>query len=316
MRYTNPMPKSLDLTILILNYNTQDWLRNVLESINTFPPEKLNGEVIVVDNASTDGSPEMVKEEFPRIKLIQSPDNGGFAKGNNLGLSEAKGRYVLLLNSDAEFTEETKIEGMVKYMDEHKKVAVMTPRVELPDGSLDLASHRGEPTPWAALTYFSKLEKLFPNAQLFGQYHQTWKNFDEIHEIEACSGAAMLVRQSAIDKVGQLDDRFFMYAEDLDWCKRFREAGYSIVYYPDSVVIHHKYKSGREKKVGEVIDPAKYLDIPGFPTPESEQTKNSSEHHFWETMQQYYDKHYTQSFFSSLLITGGIQLFKMLKKKR
>lgn len=310
----------LDLSIIILNYNTQDWLRNCLQSIDDFPPKKISGEIIVVDNASSDGSPEMVKSEFPRVRLIQSKENGGFAKGNNLGITQAKGRYIMLLNSDAEFTVRTDLDSLIQYMDEHDNVGVITPRVELPDGALDMASHRGEPTIWASLSYFAKLEEKFPESKLFGQYHQTWKKIDTVHEIEACSGAAMMVRASALKKVGLLDDQFFMYAEDLDWCRRFREAGFTIVFYPHSVVIHHKYKSGRGKKEKPKGKPLNtHLDIPGFDIPNTKvdaPKTNNAEHHFWETMNLYYQKHYGNQPLKKFLVSQGVALMKRVKGKR
>jgi GT2 family glycosyltransferase len=177
--------KQIDLSIIILNYNTQDWVQNVLNSVFAYPLINFSFEVIVVDNASSDDSVQIVKQKFPQVKLIESPENGGFAKGNNLGIKEANGRYIMLLNSDAEFTKETDLDACINYLDEHPTVGILTPKVLLPDGSVDLASHRGEPTPWAALSYFSGLEKLFPSSKLFGQYHQTWQNFSTIHLIEA-----------------------------------------------------------------------------------------------------------------------------------
>ena len=291
------MPKNPDLSIIILNYNTADWLENALRSIERFSGKNINLEIIVVDNASKDNSVEMVKQKFPKVNLIQSSENGGFAKGNNLGIQEAQGRYVMLFNSDAEFTDQTHLEKIIRYLDSNDAVAVMSPKLILPDGAIDLASHRGEPTAWAALTYFGKLEQIFPNSLFFGQYHQTWKNFDTIHEIDACSGAAMIVRASAIQQVGMLDEQFFMYAEDLDWCRRFREAGYSVMYFPESTVLHHKYKSGLKNS--------------------SKDTAQTTNHHFFETMKQYYEKHYGNgSQLKRLLIHKGVDLLRKMKGKR
>lgn len=289
------MPKNPDLSIIILNYNTSDWLENALRSIERFNGKDINVETIVVDNASSDDSVDMVKNKFPKVNLIQSSENGGFAKGNNLGIQEAQGRYVMLLNSDAEFTNETQLKNMIEFLDRHPEVGVLSPKLVLPDGAIDLASHRGEPTPWAAFTYFSKLEQAFPNSPLFGQYHQTWKNFDKIHEIDACSGAAMIVNKEAMEKVGLLDEQFFMYAEDLDWCRRFREAGYSVMYFPESTVLHHKYKSGLKNT--------------------SKDTVKKTSHHFFETMKQYYTKHYgIGSPLKRFLIHKGVDLLRTMKK--
>lgn len=282
----------IDLSIIILNYNTSDWLENVLRSIEEFSPQKSVFEVIVVDNASSDDSVAMVEEKFPSVRMVQSADNGGFAKGNNQGIEKAIGRYVMLLNSDAEFTENSDIDACIDYLDKHQQVAVLSPKLVLPDGGIDLASHRGEPTPWAAFTYMSGLEKLIPNSKTFGQYHQTWQNFDETHLIEACSGAAMVVRHEAIDEVGMLDEAFFMYAEDLDWCKRFREAGYQIVFFPKCQIIHYKYKSGQSKPSEQIV-PERFLQIPGFSA--KPPVKNKARFHFYNTMKQYYTKHYQVS---------------------
>ena len=289
------MKKSLDLSIIILNFNAVDWLEKTLLSIEQFPPD-VNGEVIVVDNASDDGSVEMVKADFPRVELVELSDNGGFAKGNNAGIKIAKGRYVMLLNSDTEFSDQTTFSKIIEYFDDLPEIGVITPKLILADGSIDLASHRGEPTPWASLTYFSKLEQFFPNVQFFSQYHQSWKDFNQTHEIEACSGAAMIVRAEAIKKVGLLDEKFFMYGEDLDWCRRFREAGYKVVYFPHCKIIHHKYKSGRGKKSDKMH-------------------ADSTEHHFWETMKQYYTKHYSKNIFSQKLIHISVDLMRKVKGK-
>ncbi len=290
------MSSKFDLSIIILNYNTSDWLENVLNSIDTFASSSIKKEVIVVDNASSDDSVEMVRKKFRWVDLIVSKENGGFAKGNNLGIKIAQGRYVMLLNSDAEFTGKTDLKSIIEYLDENNAVGMLTPRLELPDGSLDLASHRGEPTPWAAITYFGKAEQFFPDSKMFGKYHQTWKNFDETHEIDACSGAAMIVRASVIQQVGGLDEQFFMYAEDLDWCRRVREAGFKIVYFPQATVLHHKYKSGLKNT--------------------SKKTSSTANHHFFETMKQYYQKHYgNNSPIKKQLIHTGVEVLKKLKKK-
>lgn len=240
------MNKDTDLTIVILSYNSQFWLKKTLETLkeNYLDKTIFKVEVIVVDNASQDESVKMVRKSFKFAQLIESDENLGFAAGNNLALKKIKSKYVMLLNSDMEATAETKLDLLIDYMNQHPTVAVITPAVRLVNGSLDPACHRGEPTPWASLTYFAKLESLFPNVKLFSGYHQWYKNLSHIHPIDACSGAAMIVRTSAMKDVGLLDEQFFMYAEDLDWCKRFREAGGEIIFYPGVSIIHHKYKSG------------------------------------------------------------------------
>lgn len=267
-----------DLTLIILNYNTPELVAACLTSIKAFhlPKTQFKTSVVVVDNGSSDDSVKMLRKMFSWAEYIETGKNVGFAAGNNVALKQSKTQYNMLLNSDTELTKESNLDLLVTYMEAHPEVAVVTPKVILDSGALDMASHRGEPTPWAALTYFSKLAQLFPRLPLLAQYHQTYKDFTHIHFIDACSGAAMLVRKAAMDKVGLLDEAFFMYAEDLDWCFRFRQAGYQIVYNPESVIIHHKYQSGLSHNNSQVV--------------------KKTNAHFYDTMLQYYDKHYREQY--------------------
>ncbi len=268
------MHKPVDLTIVVLSYNSQFWLKKTLSSLQEkyLVTTTRKVEVIVVDNNSQDESVKMMRHDFPEIKLILNSANTGFAAGNNLALKEVTSTYTMLLNSDVELTDDSNLDTLLEYLDTHPKVGVITPLIKLVNGEIDLACHRGEPTLWASFTYFFGLERLFPYSQRFSQYHQLYKGFGETHEIDACSGAAMLLRTSAMHKVGLLDEQFFMYAEDLDWCKRFRDQHYKIVFFPQVSVIHHKYKSG----------------ISSLSTQTATKTKN----YFYQTMLQYYDKHY------------------------
>ncbi|MDP4276818.1 MAG: glycosyltransferase family 2 protein [Bacteroidota bacterium] len=270
----NNPAKPSDLSIIILNYNGQAWLETLLPSLkhNYLDKTRYKVDVIAVDNASTDTSVDYLNA-LSWIKLITSPINGGFAYGNNLAIKTVTSRYFLLLNSDTEIPNAGgNLDVLIDYMDQYRQAGIITPKVLLSHGKLDLACHRGEPTPWASFTYFSKLDRLFPHVHCLGHYHQSWKKLDEIHSIDACTGAAMLVRTAAVKTVGLLDERFFMYAEDIDWCKRFREAGFSIIFHPGAELVHHKYKSGMNQ---------------------GEQLIQSKTHAwFYKTMLQYYDKHY------------------------
>jgi GT2 family glycosyltransferase len=283
------------LTIVILNYNTAEWMKKVLQSLQKYhlSQSKYETQVVMVDNGSADDSVSVVKKQFPWVEVIEAGENKGFAGGNNLALRQLKTKYGMLLNSDTEFSEKTQLDKILEYMEEHSEVGMVTPRLDLTNGKIDLASHRGEPTPWASLTYFTGLSKLFPKVPLFAQYHQTYKNFAEVHEVDACSGAAMIFSKAAIEKVGLLDEDFFMYAEDLDWCKRLRDAGYKIVYFPDSVITHHKYKSGRGNK--------------------DKKLAKKTAHHFYQTMLQYYDKHYREHYPN--VVRWFIKLFISIKEK-
>lgn len=268
------MTKKTDLTLLILNYNSQFWLKKTLETLKKYYLDhtSYSVEVVVVDNNSSDDSLQMLKSSFRWVTIEALDENVGFAAGNNVWLKKATSTYTMLLNSDLEFTPDSNLDVLIAYMDAHPHVGVISPRLELPDGQVDPACHRGEPTLWASFTYFAKLEAIFPQSKKFGQYHQLFKDLLSIHEIDAVSGAAMLVRQSALKKVGYLDEQFFMYAEDIDWCRRFREQGHKIIYNPEVRIIHHKYKSGIKSS--------------------SKQIASQTNRHFYDTMLQYYDKYY------------------------
>lgn len=272
--------QQLDLSIIILNYNGQFWLKKLLPTLkkNYLDKTKYAVELIVVDNASTDDSVKIMRKDFKWATTIESGRNGGFAFGNNVAIKGNKARYVMLLNSDTEFLNngQSNLDKIIEYMDQNKDVAMTSPKVELGDGSLDPACHRGEPTPWASFTYFVGLENLFPKVKFFAEYHQSYKDLSTIHQIDACTGAAMIVRNSAIKKVGMLDDNFFMYAEDLDWCKRFRDAGYKIMFYPKIKIIHYKNKSGIKSS--------------------NKKTASITQQYFYKTMLQYYDKHYKDKY--------------------
>jgi len=286
--------KQVDLEIIILNYNTQFWLKKALTTLKEFylNHTKFVVKVSVVDNNSTDESVPMLKKEFQWVSIIQSPANNGFAAGNNLALKKTTATYCMLLNSDVEFTSASNLDPLIEYLNTKPEVGIITPAVMLPTGNIDPASHRGEPTLWASFSYFFGLEKLFPKSRLFSQYHQWYKPLAFIHEIDACSGAAMIIRTSAMQKVGFLDEQFFMYAEDLDWCKRFREKNYLIIFDPDATVVHHKYKSGLSSK--------------------SKKTAKQTSVHFYDTMLQYYDKHYARKHHS--LVRRVIQILIHIKK--
>lgn len=238
------MKAAIDLSVIILNFNTRELTR---ACIWTVLASKLGGytmEVIVCDNASDDDTMGMVRREFPGVILIDNRKNLGFAAGNNPGIRRARGRYVLLLNSDTEVPRDS-LAAMVAFMDQDPGAGAATCKLLLPDGSMDPACHRGFPTPWVAFTYLAKLEKLFPKTRLFGQYHQQYKDLSAIHDVDCISGAFFLVRREVINQVGLLDEEYFMYGEDIDWAYRIRKAGWRIVYNPTVTVLHKKKQSGR-----------------------------------------------------------------------
>lgn len=275
---TNQPPKKHSLAIILVNYNGSFWLKKTLTSLKEFYLDKTKNkvEVWVVDNNSHDDSVTMTKENFPWVKLILNQENFGFAKANNQAIKETNADYIMLLNSDTQLIQESKLDQLITYLYEHKEVGMIGPKLVLTNGNLDPACHRGEPTLWASLTYFLGLEKIFPKVKPFNLYHRYDLNLETIHPVEAISGAAMIVSRPALNTVGLLDEDFFLYGEDLDWCKRFRDHNFKIIYNPEVTIIHHKNKSGIENK--------------------DQKIKQKSNSFFYSTMLQYYDKHYAQRY--------------------
>jgi len=238
------MEKIIDLSIVILNYNTLELTRMCLKTVLASKPGKFSMEVIVCDNGSTDGSVEMIQKEFSQVIFINNKKNLGFAAGNNSGIQRARGRYILLLNTDTEVPPKT-FATMIAFMDDRPEAGAATCKLLLSDGFMDPACHRGFPTPWAAFTYLAKLEKLFPRTKLFGEYHQGYKNLFTIHEVDCITGAFFMVRREAVKQVGLMDEDYFMYGEDIDWAYRIRKSGWKIFYNPSVTILHKKKQSGR-----------------------------------------------------------------------
>ncbi len=236
----------MHLSIIILNLNTKDFLRDCLQSLSNSELEKDRFEVIVSDNGSTDGSVEMVRTEFPRVKIVENGRNLGFAAGNNAGLLSISknSHYVLFLNSDTKVPPET-LPEMLKFMDENNKVGASTCFIETRDGSIDWNCHRGFPTPSTSLSYFLGLHRILPRSKLFAGYYQTDKDLTTTHEVDGLEGAFMLVRREAGEQVALSeakwwDEDFFFFGEDLDFCYRLKEKGWQIVYHPKVKIWHYK----------------------------------------------------------------------------
>ncbi|MCK1619035.1 glycosyltransferase family 2 protein [Bradyrhizobium sp. 159] len=224
-----------DVSVIIVNWNTCDLLRQCLQSIRKETHSSAY-ELIVVDNASADNSRAMVRAEFPEAILIENRENLGFAAANNQGIAVSKGRYVLLLNSDTIVLDRA-IDKTITFADKHADTAVVGCRVLNPDLTL-------QPTCFmfpSILNWFlfsSYLYRIFPRSRFFGREQMTWWQRDDAREVEVVTGCYMLVRKSAFDQVGGLDEQFFMYVEETDWCLRFRNAGWKNRFTPDSEIIH------------------------------------------------------------------------------
>lgn len=231
------------LSIVIVNYNVKEFLEQSLQSIRKASTD-VDVEVIVVDNHSVDSSTEMLRSKFPWVQLIANDANHGFAIAVNQGIRASAGEYVLVLNPDTLVQEDT-FSSLLKYMDGHPEVGVAGCKILNPDGSLQLACRRSFPTLKTALPKILGLNKLFPNSRFFGRYNLTYLDEDEITDVDAVSGSFMFVRRQALDEVGLLDETFFMYGEDLDWCYRFNQAGWKVRYVPLTKIIHYKGESSK-----------------------------------------------------------------------
>ncbi len=244
------------LSIIIISYNTKELLKKCLDSVlQFFSSSVLQSEIFVVDNASTDGSVEMVEKEFPQSKLIASKENLGFAKANNLALKKDAVEYILFLNPDTIVPPKT-IPAMLKFMDENKDIGIATCKVELANGNLDWDCHRGFPTPWASLTRFLGFYKLFPKSKFFNQYYMGYLQMKKIHKIDSCCGAFLLTRKQVLNKIGWWDEDYFFYGEDIDLCFRAKKAGWKIVYNPIVKIIHYKGAASGIKKSTQKITKA------------------------------------------------------------
>jgi N-acetylglucosaminyl-diphospho-decaprenol L-rhamnosyltransferase len=241
-----------DLAMIIVNWNTRDLLRDCLTSV--YASRGVTFQVCVVDNASTDSSPEMVEREFPQVRLIRNLRNSGFAHANNLGLrlwsfgepgQPDTPRYALLLNSDT-VTPPDVLAQMVAFLDTHPAAGVVGPKLVRLDGSLDLACRRSFPTPAVSFYHFFGLGKMFPASPHFGRYNLTYLDPDQLTEVDSVNGAFMLVRAQAIEQAGLLDEEFFFGGEDLDWAYRIKAAGWKVYYNPLAVVQHVKRASFRK----------------------------------------------------------------------
>lgn len=239
------VPHKMDVSIIIVNWNTRDILQDCLQSVYEQAGD-VTFEAILIDNASTDGSVEMVKDKFPEVAIIENSENRGFAAANNQGFAVAKGRYVLLLNSDT-IVLDNAVAKTVVFADAHPRAAVVGCRVLNRDGSLQPTCCMF-PSILNMLLSTSYLYKLFPKSKFFGRQHMTWWGRDDVRKVDVATGCFMLVRQEAIEQVGVMDEQFFMYGEDTDWCYRFKKAGWRILFTSSAEIIHIRGASSKQRK--------------------------------------------------------------------
>jgi N-acetylglucosaminyl-diphospho-decaprenol L-rhamnosyltransferase len=291
----------LDLGIVIVSYNTCDLLRTCLRSAYASQGD-LNFEICVVDNASSDGSAEMVAAEFTQAQLIVNAENVGYPGANNQGL-EAFGftetlnpqsqtpRFALLLNPDTKLPPDA-LARMLDFMDEHPDAGAAGPKLVLPDRSLDQACRRSLPTPEICFYKLMGLSRIFPRSQRFGRYNLTYLDPDRVTQVGSVVGAFMLVRAEAIAQVGLMDGRFFMYGEDLDWAYRIQAAGWKVYYNPAVTVLHVKRAASRYSSRAQI--------------------------EFYRAMDIFYRKHYAAQtpWWLHVLIVNAISLRQRLEQLR
>ena len=231
----------MTLSVVVVSYNVREFVKQCLSSLNR---ACFNGSVdtILVDNNSYDDTVEMVRRRFPQVRVIENSENQGFAVAANQGIAASSGELVLFLNPDT-IVEEQTLQVLADYLREYPDAGCVGPKILNSDGSLQQACKRSFPRPWVALTHLLGLARLFPGSRLFGQYNLTYLDPDRTHIVDAVSGSCMCIPRRVIEEVGHMDEDFFLFGEDLDYCYRIHQAGYKVVYHPATQIVHYKGES-------------------------------------------------------------------------
>jgi len=288
-----------DISIIIVTHNAEFFLQKTLASISI--QEGIKIETIIVDNNSSDNSKQMVKKYFPQVKWVQRDTSVGFSAGNNVGLKHAHADHILFFNPDITFTKKNDLARCYRKFIETNKIGVLTARVNLvTTGGIDATCHRGFPTPWAAFTHFSELERLFPHSHLFSQYTLGYLDYDSEHEIDSAGGMFMLLSRQVGDRVGWWDEKYPFYGEDIDFCYRVKELGLKVLYYPEVVVEHYKGATTGMSKSSKKVSSA------------SRETTKKVKSWSVEAMETFYRKHYLDKYPRPVtwLVFLGIKLLK------
>lgn len=268
----------MKLTVVIVNYNVKSYLCQCLHSVER-AIRGLSAEVVVVDNASSDDSVAEVSRLFPWVRVIVNKDNVGFSRANNMAIRESKADYVLLLNPDTIVGEEV-LSSCVAFMDRHSDAGAVGVKMLKEDGDFAWESRRGVPTLMTSFYKMIGLCSLFPNSRVFGKYYMRYLDENEVNRIEIVSGAFMMLRRSALNEVGLLDETFFMYGEDIDLSYRLLKAGYQNYYLPQ-VIVHYKGESTQKTSFRYVQN-------------------------FYNAMLIFYDKHFRNQRWMSWMVRIGI----------
>jgi GT2 family glycosyltransferase len=224
------------LSIIIVTWNAKGYTLECLQSLFA-PPLAISAEIIVVDNASSDGTPEAIRRQFPEVRLMENEKNLGFARANNIGLAASRGQYVCLVNSDVVIPPGC-LESMLLHLQANPDIGVLGPKMLGPDGGVGFSVMR-LPTVWNTLCCALGLHGIFPRSALLGGFMMSGYPYDAVDDVEVLTGWFWMIPRAALEKVGGLDEQFFMYGEDIDWCCRFLKAGWRVVFYPGSEALHY-----------------------------------------------------------------------------
>ncbi len=231
----------MQLTVIILSYNVKELLKKAIQAVyDTYKSKDL--QIIVIDNASSDGSVKMIEKDFPSVNLIENSTNSGFAAGNNLARKITKGEYVLFLNPDTVVGSGT-IAKCLDILSKDEKMGAITCKVLLPNGKIDYSCHRGLPTPWNTFCYFFGPAKLFPKYKLFSGYTASYLDTNDAHYIDCISGTFLMIKRKVLDKIGWWDTDYWWNGDDVEMCYQIKKSGFKIWYEPSVQMIHYKGSS-------------------------------------------------------------------------
>jgi len=234
-----------EISICVVTLDSKEKVLDCLASL--FANTRADFDVVVVDNASSDGTVEAIRSQFPNVDWIVNSENVGFSRAVNQGLKTRQARYYVLINPDS-LVEDKALDRLVEFMDANPQAGLCSPRVLNRDGSLQYQCRRGEARPWEVFAYFSGLARIFPHDPRFTGYLLTHLDNDQVNEVKAISGSCMMIRSQVVEQIGYLDERYFAYQEDADFCFAARKAGWKIFYVPDARVLHYGGEGGSRKR--------------------------------------------------------------------
>ncbi len=292
----------MDLSIIVVSYNTRQLLDDCLASLYSAEAPAGGMEIIVVDNASSDGSVDMVAGKYPGVTLLACKDNLGFSAANNRGTAVAHGDYLLFLNSDTVVFADSLVKPL-GYMRANPQVGALTVRLVYPNGERDPDNHRGFPTPWNSLCHFSGLSRVFPSSPRLNGYFRGYEDFEAVHTVPVIAGSYMMMPRALDRQLGGWDETYFFYGEDIDYCYRIHQAGYEITYYPLVKVLHYKgASSGLRKESADIARPPK-------------ETRVKVARESVRAMQVFYRKFYSDKYprWVTALVLAGIRLRGQLR---